>query len=294
MCPLPPSIAQTPAARAAPDAVAPGPRRYNTGTPQTPHPARPVFARNAAPSALLAPSLPDPLNLLANPFRASFAEAAARVAAAGDSLDAHGDNFELPLLDLRKQGKAGCDPNANKWRDGEASKFSLLCNNFKVFHAVNRAAVRAGGKVLGCCFVYRRKKDQHGRVIGHKADVDKAYLHSALDKELCMRIPKGIDNASLAGKVLRLNCVLYWLKQAGRVWNHRIHAILQRLRYRRTTSDACVYVQSKQGHHPYIAFFVDNLLFVSPLTATMDQIEDGLRKGYNIKDLGLAHFACRR
>ncbi|GAA5830816.1 hypothetical protein JCM3770_004323 [Rhodotorula araucariae] len=43
-----------------------------------------------------------------------------------------------------------------------------LCDEYHVFHAVDRSEVPAEAKVLGCRFVYLRKKDQHGRVTGHK------------------------------------------------------------------------------------------------------------------------------
>ena len=134
-------------------------------------------------------------------------------------------------------------------------------------------------KILGACFVYRRKKDQNGQVTGrkvrlvaqgftqrpyvdfretfapvvkftsirvllalaarhrlhvHQADVDKAYLHGALEEELYMRVPEGIDDSEYAGKVLKLDRALYGLKQAGRVWNHRLHATLEGLGYWRT------------------------------------------------------------
>ncbi|GAA6026934.1 hypothetical protein JCM8202_005054, partial [Rhodotorula sphaerocarpa] len=75
----------------------------------------------------------------------------------------------------------------------------------------------------------------------HQADVDKAYLHGALEEALYMRVPEGIDGSEYNGKVLKLDRALYGLKQAGRVWNHRIHATLAALGYTRTKSDACIY-----------------------------------------------------
>ncbi|GAA5831499.1 hypothetical protein JCM3770_005533, partial [Rhodotorula araucariae] len=56
-----------------------------------------------------------------------------------------------------------------------------------------------------------------GKMHIHQADIDKAYLHGELDEELYMRIPEGIDDPALAGKVLKLDRALYGLKQAGRV-----------------------------------------------------------------------------
>jgi hypothetical protein len=46
---------------------------------------------------------------------------------------------------------------------------------------------------------------------------ERAYLHGALEEELYMRVPEGIDDGEYAGKVLNLDRALYGLKQAGRV-----------------------------------------------------------------------------
>ncbi|GEM12654.1 gag-Pol polyprotein [Rhodotorula toruloides] len=52
--------------------------------------------------------------------------------------------------------------------DPFAEEFSSLRDEFKVFHTVERSDVPPDAKILGCRFVYRRKKDEHGRVTGHK------------------------------------------------------------------------------------------------------------------------------
>ncbi|GAA5891813.1 hypothetical protein JCM16303_005360, partial [Sporobolomyces ruberrimus] len=150
---------------------------------------------------------------------------------------------------------------------------------YKVFHSVDRDQLPSNAKVIGCRFVFRRKKDQHGRVSGHKfvsirvllalaarnnllvhqANVDKAYLHGALDQEIYMQVPEGIDGYD--GKVLKLDRALYGLKQAGR-----------------------------GGEHHYIALYVNDLLFVSKSIEEITRCKDGLREEYGIKDLGEAKF----
>ncbi|GEM11218.1 gag-Pol polyprotein [Rhodotorula toruloides] len=60
------------------------------------------------------------------------------------------------------------DLDVERWRAGEAEEFSSLRDEFKVFHTVERSDVPPDAKILGCRFVYRRKKDEHGRVTGHK------------------------------------------------------------------------------------------------------------------------------
>ncbi|GAA5824654.1 hypothetical protein JCM3770_003672, partial [Rhodotorula araucariae] len=264
--------------------ISPGPLAPFRLRFQTPPPAHPHLERAAAPPPL--PDSPDPIDFLDDPFGATLAQVEAMLAGTGDSLAAADDDFALPSSDPRNHHEAVRDVNSDRWREGEQDEFSSLRDECHVFHAVDRSEVPADAKVLGCRFIYRRKKDQQGRLTGHKvrlvaqgflqrpgvdfretfapvakftsirvllalaargkmhihqADVDKAYLHGKLDKELYMRIPEGIDDPALAGKVLKLDRALYGLKQAGRVWNHRIHATLARLGYTRTGSDTCIY-----------------------------------------------------
>ncbi|GAA5916695.1 uncharacterized protein JCM6883_002935 [Sporobolomyces salmoneus] len=201
------------------------------------------------------------------------------------------------------------DSDNENWRLGEEEEFNSLKEKYKVFNVVDQSKVPPGAKILGCRFVYRRKKDQYGKVKSHKvrlvaqgfarrpgldfretfapvakftsiqvllalaarhnlklqqADADKAYLYGKLEEELYMRVPDGIDRGDYAGKVLKLERSLYGLKQAGRVWNHRIHDSLQVFGYKRMISDACVYVRNEGGTYHNIALYVDDLLFASP------------------------------
>ncbi|GAA5829280.1 hypothetical protein JCM3770_004618 [Rhodotorula araucariae] len=101
----------------------------------------------------------------------------------------------------------------------------------------------------------------------HQADGDKAYLHGELDEELYMRIPEGINDLALAGKVLKLDRALYGRKQAGPSG---------------TTASTRRWGAS--------ALYVDDLLFVSPSLDEITRIKTGLKEEYGIKDLGEARF----
>ncbi|GAA5877470.1 hypothetical protein JCM3774_001622, partial [Rhodotorula dairenensis] len=206
-----------------------------------------------------------------DPFGATLTEVEALYSAAGEDLSASDEQFSLPTSDPRNHRETMRDTDSKRWRLGEHDEFASLQNKYNVFHPVDRSEVPPDAKILGARFVYRRKKDQNGQVTGHKvrlvargftqrpnvdfretfapvvkftsipSDVDKAYLLGALEEELYMRVPEGIDGSAYAGKVLKLDRALHGLKQAGRVWNHRIHATLEGLGYRRTKSDACIY-----------------------------------------------------
>ncbi|GEM11437.1 gag-Pol polyprotein [Rhodotorula toruloides] len=157
----------TPAAPLAVTPRAPACHGLEHVTPVTPAPPRPDFARASVPTPST-PDSPDPLDFLSDPFGATLAEVTALIAATSHELDAADDAFSLPTSDPRNHREAMRDLDVERWRAGEAEEFSSLREEFKVFHTVERSDVPPDAKILGCRFVYRRKKDEHGRVTGHK------------------------------------------------------------------------------------------------------------------------------
>ncbi|GEM08048.1 gag-Pol polyprotein [Rhodotorula toruloides] len=146
--------------------------RSAPGTRAPVTPAAPPAVTPRAPLSVGAntstPDSPDPLDFLSDPFGATLAEVAALIAATSHELDAADDAFSLPTSDPRNHREAMRDLDVERWRAGEAEEFSSLRDEFKVFHTVERSDVPPDAKILGCRFVYRRKKDEHGRVTGHK------------------------------------------------------------------------------------------------------------------------------
>ncbi|KAM0789079.1 hypothetical protein ACM66B_003140 [Microbotryomycetes sp. NB124-2] len=97
-----------------------------------------------------------------------------------------------------------------------------------------------------------------------QADVDKAYLHGDLDKDLYLRIPQGVHG--LQGKVLKLQRSLYG------------HSL---------ATNASIVVGTELY---YIALYVDNLLFIGPDRPHIERVLDGLEREYGIKRLGDAKY----
>ena len=63
----------------------------------------------------------------------------------------------------------------------------------------------------------------------HQMDIVGAYLNGDLIEEIYMKQIPGYEDGS--SNVLRLKKTLYGLKQAGRVWNRRLHKALTELNY---------------------------------------------------------------
>ena len=101
----------------------------------------------------------------------------------------------------------------------------------------------------------------------HQCDVDSAFPQAELDPDevVFIRLPKGMhDPPAYAGCILRLCKVLYGLKQSARAWNSLVHRDLVALGYRRTRTDACIYIRVlTNGHRIYPALYVDDILAVA-------------------------------
>ncbi|GAA6003970.1 hypothetical protein JCM5350_005092, partial [Sporobolomyces pararoseus] len=137
--------------------------------PFTP-PPQPVFARETAPSPSTPdqkpplspiPESPDPLDFLSDPF-------SALLASADEQLDASQGEFLLPSSDPRNHREAMSDSANENWQLGEEEEFNSLKEKYKVFNVVDKSQVPRNAKILGCRFVYRRKKDQFGKVKSYK------------------------------------------------------------------------------------------------------------------------------
>ena len=77
-----------------------------------------------------------------------------------------------------------------------------------------------------------------------------------------MEQPEGFVKKGQEGHVCRLLKAIYGLKQASRTWNEKLHKTLLANGFRRTRSDAGVYVHDQW--EMILIVYVDNLLPMSP------------------------------
>ncbi|GEM11021.1 gag-Pol polyprotein [Rhodotorula toruloides] len=197
------------------------------------------------------------------------------------------------------------DLDVERWRAGEAEEFSSLRDEFKVFHTVERSDVPPDAKILGCRFVYRRKKDEHGRVTGHKVRL--------VAQGFSQR--PGVDFRDTFARVAKFTSIRVLLALAARqkmlihqadVDKAYLHGSLDEELYMRIPEgidsgeysgkvlklDRALYglKQAGRGVHHYIALYVDDLLFVSPSLDEITRVKASLKEEYGIKDLGAAKF----
>jgi len=85
-------------------------------------------------------------------------------------------------------------------------------------------------------------------------DVNNAFLHSDLDEEVYMQMPKGIPNPK--NKVCRLKKSLYGLKQASRQWFTKLKNTLLSLGYTQSKNDYSLFLNKTTTNITLIAVYV--------------------------------------
>lgn len=79
------------------------------------------------------------------------------------------------------------------------------------------------------------------RMIIQQIDVKSAFLNGNIEEEIYITQPEGFEKGNEL--VCRLNKSLYGLKQSSRVWNLRFHVFIEKLGFKRSSSDKCLYVR---------------------------------------------------
>lgn len=121
----------------------------------------------------------------------------------------------------------------------------------------------------------------------HQMDVDTAYLNADLKEEIYIRLPKDIKS-ELAGRTVKLKKSLYGLKQAGHEWYSLLHSMLEKLDWKRSEADYCLYKRSKAGQLQYLAVYVDDILMSAKTADEINLIKEEIKRIFKVKDLGEA------
>ena len=75
-------------------------------------------------------------------------------------------------------------------------------------------------------------------------DIKGAYLNSILNEEIYMVQLDHFNDGT--GRVLKLVCTIYGLKQAGRVWHQKLCHVLVNLGFSQSAADECVYIKKSR------------------------------------------------
>lgn len=123
----------------------------------------------------------------------------------------------------------------------------------------------------------------------HSLDVDLAYLHADLDRELYITVPDGfvVPSGTVA---LRLNKALYGLKQSGRLFNQKLVGALDALGFWPCEfGDGCLFIKRSRTNRPlFVATYVDDIPYgFHPADADeMREFLTDFKRTFKIKELG--------
>ena len=104
-------------------------------------------------------------------------------------------------------------------------------------------------------------------------DVQNAYLHGELNKEIYMEQPECFITPGKEQHVLHLKCALYGLKQAGLTWWQALKLSMEKLGFVSLSLDAGIFLYQKNGEFVIAVIYVDDAIFCGLLDVLMEQLK---------------------
>lgn len=119
-------------------------------------------------------------------------------------------------------------------------------------------------------------------------DVCTAFLYGVLDEEIYMEQPMGYQDKS--GMVCRLQRSLYGLKQAPRCWNKRFTDYIEKLDFKRSDADSCLFIKKDGQNTLLLALYVDDGLLASTDDHMKETFLERLKKQFKISAKPASYF----
>ncbi|THH14812.1 hypothetical protein EW146_g5573 [Bondarzewia mesenterica] len=127
----------------------------------------------------------------------------------------------------------------------------------------------------------------------HQVDIKGAYLNGDLTpaEVIYMRHPPGYAPTGSVGKVLRLKCTLYGLKQSGRHWYQKLTSIfMDSMGFARCQVDQAVFHKHKDEELTIVVVHVDDCTIAATTISLIDDFKARLREHVEVTDLGELHW----
>jgi hypothetical protein len=122
----------------------------------------------------------------------------------------------------------------------------------------------------------------------HQMDVNNAFLHGDLSKEIYMEQPQGFMQDSYL--VFRLKKSLDGLKQAPRAWYSKMDSYLLSRNFVHCKSDLNVYILRKTDTLLLLVLYVDDLLITGFSTSTIVAVKRIFHNRLLMTNMGPLHF----
>lgn len=119
-------------------------------------------------------------------------------------------------------------------------------------------------------------------------DVNTAFLHGDLVKEIYMHQPEGFSEEGKENMVCRLKKSLYGLKKTPRQWYMKFENFMHKEGFQKCNADHCCFFKRYQSNYIILLLYIDDMLVAG---SDMDEIRNlkmQLSKEFDMKDLGPA------
>lgn len=118
----------------------------------------------------------------------------------------------------------------------------------------------------------------------YQMDAITAFLQGDLNETIFMEQPEGYTDGT--SRVCKLNRAIYGLKQAGRQWNIKLDAALQKYGLMKSKMDPCLYYSGNLNL--LVAIYVDDFLIFYKCEKLLDELKKFLCGTFKMKDIGPA------
>lgn len=118
-------------------------------------------------------------------------------------------------------------------------------------------------------------------------DVKSAFLNGFLEEEIYVEQPEGFVTKRVEDKVYLLKKALYGLKQAPRAWNSRIDDHLLKLGFKKSLSEATLYIKATPNNDVLIvSLYVDDLLVTGSESKLVEEFKHQMQEVFEMTDIG--------
>jgi hypothetical protein len=121
-------------------------------------------------------------------------------------------------------------------------------------------------------------------------DVQNAFLHVFLEKDVYMRQPLGYEDKTLPNYICKLDRALYGLKQAPIAWYARLSAKILHLGFMVSKSDNSLFYLQNDDVAMFMLVYVDDIIVTSSKPHTVTTLLKKLSDDFALKDLGDLHY----
>jgi hypothetical protein len=124
-------------------------------------------------------------------------------------------------------------------------------------------------------------------------EVVTTYLCGSLDSDIYMKVSDGISvpNANVGHNMycVKLNKLLYDLKQSGRMWYNQLKEFILNKGYSNNDDCPCVFIRKSSSGFCILSVYLDNLNIIGT-ELDINEARDYLKTEFEMKDLSKTKF----